>query len=132
MACGQGGCDVGQSQSRSFAVSFSAQATVWQWLSGGFAVQWQIETGNTHLCKGNPYDYLAVWRKQAQTAYTVENGVRYTACSGFYTSGEPYVLWSPNQGNRGGYFYCVHGRQYVRWQGDRWLDTSPAVPGGPP
>ena len=39
-------------------------------------------------------------------------------------------MWSPNSNNRGSYVCCVVGRQYVRWIGDQWLDTTP-TPVGP-
>ncbi|GKT55169.1 hypothetical protein ColTof4_07970 [Colletotrichum tofieldiae] len=89
-----------------------------------------IETGNSYTCYGSPNDYLALWENQAQTAYTVRNRLR-MSCAPIQDSGGNYVMWSPNRDNRGGQYYCVYGRQYVRWIGDRWLDTTP-IPGGPP
>ncbi|KAK4182911.1 hypothetical protein QBC35DRAFT_395003, partial [Podospora australis] len=98
--------------------------------SGGFAVEMSIETGNNYECQGQASDYFAVWKNQAQTAYTVRN-YNFNQCTGTSWS-SPCVMCSPNAGNRGGYYYCVYGRQYVRHKGDRWLDTSDSRPGGPP
>ena len=80
-------------------------------------------------CHGQANDYLAVWKKVGQTAYTVRNA-DYNVCSGTHPTGGQFIIWSPNSHNRGTYYYCVYGRQYVRWLGDRWLDTTP-IPGGP-
>ncbi|KAK6218085.1 hypothetical protein QIS74_02517 [Colletotrichum tabaci] len=88
-----------------------------------------VRFSNSLGCDGNPGDYFALWKKQAQTAYTVQN--RMFVCDEPRDAGGNYVMWSPNRDNRGGWYYCVHGRQYVRWMGDRWLDTTP-VRGGPP
>ncbi|GJC84066.1 hypothetical protein ColLi_06904 [Colletotrichum liriopes] len=131
LSCGsRDGCQITYTTTRSFSIGWTASATAWQWLSGGFAVEMSIETGNSYSCPGSANDYFAVWIKQAQTAYTVRNRLR-ISCAPIQDSGGNYVIWSPNRGNRGGYPYCVYGRQYVRWIGDRWLDTTP-IPGGPP
>jgi hypothetical protein len=73
MDCGQGSCTVGQSQSKSFTIGWSGSATAFEWFNGGFAVEMSIETGNDYSCTGGPGDYLAIWKNQAQTAYTVQN-----------------------------------------------------------
>lgn len=130
MECGsRDGCEIARFSSRSYSIGWSASATAWSWLSAGFAVEASIETGNNYACPGNAHDYFAVWKLQAQTAYTVVN--RQYSCAGGRDIGNSYVMWSPNRDNRGGKYYCVYGRQYVRWMGDRWLDTTP-IPGGPP
>ncbi|GAB1310988.1 Ubiquitin 3 binding protein But2 C-terminal domain-containing protein [Madurella fahalii] len=129
MDYGPGSCTVGHSQARSFAIDWSASATAWQWLNGGFAVERSVETGKSYECHGNPHDYLALWKKVGQTAYTVQNAM-YNVCTGLHPRGSPFVMWSPNAKHRGSHFYCVYSRQYVRWMGYRWIDTTP-VPGGP-
>ncbi|KAK4119692.1 hypothetical protein N657DRAFT_603964 [Parathielavia appendiculata] len=131
MQCGQSSCEVGYSQARSFTVGWTASLSAAQWISGGFSVESTIETGNQHVCHGQAHEYFAIWKNQAQTAYTVQNAL-YNACTGMHPSGSHFVMWSPNRDNRGGNYYCVYGRQYVRWIGDRWLDTAPHTPGGPP
>ncbi|KAH7308430.1 hypothetical protein B0I35DRAFT_491514 [Stachybotrys elegans] len=132
MQCGsRDGCEVNWATSRSITIGWSASATAWQWLNGGFAVDMSIDTGNSYTCPGRANDYFALWKNQAQTAYTVRNRLR-VSCGLIQDVGGNYVMWSPNKNNRGGYYYCVYGRQYVRWLGDRWLDTSPNRPGGPP
>jgi hypothetical protein len=130
MECGPYECQIGYGTARSFTIGWTASISAAQWINGGFAVEHTIETGNTYSCTGGPHEYMAVWKKVAQTAYTVENFI-YNACTGSQPSSAPYVIWSPNRDNRGGNFYCVYGRQYVRHIGDRWLDTTP-IPGGPP
>ena len=123
------GCSIGHGISHT--VGWQANVgIVHQWLSGGFAVQKSVSTGNTYTCPGNAGQYLAVWRKVGTTAYTVQNA-NFNACTGNHPTGGRYIIWSPNAGNRGSYYYCVYGKNYVRWSGDRWLDTSPNQPGGP-
>lgn len=126
----QHSCRVGHSESSSYTVGWHASAEAFGWISAGFAVEQSIETGNDYDCDGSPGDYLAVWKNQAQTAYTVQN-TEYNVCTGTRYVGNQYVMWSPNNDNRGGYYYCVYGRDYVRNKGDQWLDTSPDHPGGP-
>jgi hypothetical protein len=130
MDCGPRACTVGYAQSRSFTIGWSASIAAVQWINGGFSVESSIETGNSFECHGEAYDYLAVWKKVGQTAYTVQNG-NLNPCTGLHPYGPKFVMWSPNAGNRGHYYYCVYSRQYVRWIGDSWLDTTP-TPGGPP
>ncbi|KAF5689892.1 hypothetical protein FCIRC_1126 [Fusarium circinatum] len=82
-------------------------------------------------CWGNPRDWFAVWKKQAQTAYTVQQGIYNSCTNSWQPVGGHIIIWSPNAQNRRGNYYCVFGRQYVRAIGDRWLDTSAGEPGGP-
>ncbi|KAM7220374.1 hypothetical protein V8F06_004153 [Rhypophila decipiens] len=70
---------------------------------------------------------MAVWKVVAQTAYTVETKVT-NRCAPTGYSGH-YVMWSPNQHNRGGFFYCVYGERYVRSIGDWYIEHGRA--GGP-
>ncbi|KAL6354846.1 hypothetical protein LRP88_12203 [Fusarium phalaenopsidis] len=59
------------------------------------------------------------------------NTVRETArnsCGGSYTARGPYILFSPNEQNRGGGYYCVIGT--CRSQGDEYWDKSGRA-GGP-
>jgi hypothetical protein len=130
MECQQRDCSIGHEQARSFTIGWSASATAAQWISGGFAVEWSVQTGNTYQCNGAPYDYFAIWKKVGQTAYTVQNA-DYNRCTGLSPHGSRFVIWSPNANDRGTNYYCVYGRQYVRWMGDRYIDETP-IPGGPP
>ncbi|KAK4128848.1 hypothetical protein N657DRAFT_639356 [Parathielavia appendiculata] len=122
-------CAIQYGEYRSFTVGFSASAQLTQWISGGFAVEQSVQTGNKYTCDGNPGDFFCVWRKVGQTAYTVQN-VLYNACTGDSPSSSPFILWSPNANNKEGWFYCVYGRQYCRSAGQGWLDTSGRA-GGP-
>ncbi|KAK3905792.1 hypothetical protein C8A05DRAFT_41308 [Staphylotrichum tortipilum] len=130
MGCQQGTCSVGYSMITSFTIGWSAGASAAGWISGGFAVEQSVETGQQYSCEFGPGSYFAVWKKVGQTAYTVQNW-DLNQCTGAHKSGGPFVMWSPNSHNKGMWFYCVSGRQYVRWLGDRWLDTDPGMPGGP-
>ncbi|KAH6650203.1 hypothetical protein F5144DRAFT_636699 [Chaetomium tenue] len=131
MECGfRDGCEIGYSNIRSFSIGWSASLSAASWITGGFAVESSIETGNQFPCRGEAYDYFAVWKKMGQTAYTVQNG-DYNQCSGFQKSGSPFVMWSPNTNNRGGNFYCVFSQQYARNIGDQYIDKSDKWPGGP-
>ncbi|EAQ92762.1 hypothetical protein CHGG_00997 [Chaetomium globosum CBS 148.51] len=72
MECGlRDGCEIGYSNIRSFTISWSASLSAASWISGGFAVESSIETGNQYTCEGKAYDYFAVWKKMGQTAYIV-------------------------------------------------------------
>ncbi|KAK3899009.1 hypothetical protein C8A05DRAFT_37379 [Staphylotrichum tortipilum] len=115
MDCQQGTCSVGYSMITSFTIGWSAGASAAGWINGGFAVEQSVDTGQQYNCEFSPGSYFAVWKK----------------CTGAHKSGGPFVMWSPNSYNKGMWFYCVSGRQYVRWLGDRWLDTDPGMPGGP-
>jgi len=123
------GCEISHFSSHSVSWSVAAGVTINSWINGEFAVQKSVETGTTYTCQGSPRDYYAVWRKVGTTAYTVRNYSQ-NQCTGT-TFGGQFVLWSPNSNNRRSYYYCVYGKNYVRWEGDRWLDTSPGEPGGP-
>ncbi|CAJ0555381.1 Ff.00g054460.m01.CDS01 [Fusarium sp. VM40] len=123
-------CTAGRSESRSFSIGWTANAAV-SWISAGFSVVQTIETGASYECWGNPGDYLAVWKKQGQTAYTVQQGIYSPCTSSWQSVGGHVIIWSPNDQNKRGNYYCVYGRQYVRNIGDRWLDTSAGEPGGP-
>jgi hypothetical protein len=92
-------------------------------------VEESVETGNNYECSGNPGDFLCLWKKVGQTAYSVQN-VLYNACTGNSPSGSPFLLWSPNSNGAGSWFYCVYGRQYCRSPGQGWLDTTGRA-GGP-
>ncbi|KAK0640732.1 hypothetical protein B0T16DRAFT_495584 [Cercophora newfieldiana] len=129
MHCERGECWAGHSESSSYGVSWSAGATAFQWINAGFAVEQSIQTGSDYNCKGNPGEVVCVWKNQAQTAYTVRNA-DYNRCTGATDRGGNYVMWSPNSDGRGSYYYCVHGAQYCRNKGDRWLDTNGRA-GGP-
>lgn len=39
-------------------------------------------------------------------------------------------MWSSNADDRDSHYYCVHGKDYCRNQGDRWLETDGRA-GGP-
>jgi len=130
MDCGDATCSIGYAMITSFTIGWSAAASAAGWISGGFAVEQSVETGQQYNCEKPPGSYHAVWKKVGQTAYTVENA-DFNQCSGPRPYGRPFVMWSPNANNKGIWFYCVTGREYVRWLGDRWLDTDPGMPGGP-
>ncbi|KAM7199937.1 hypothetical protein V8F33_004111 [Rhypophila sp. PSN 637] len=125
--CSERACTVGFGEGRSIAVSWTAGLSIGGWISGGFAVEQTHHTGTYSECNGEPWDWMAVWKAVAQAAYTVETKVT-NRCAPDGYSGH-YVMWSPNQYNRGGYFYCVYGERYVRAIGDSWLEHG--RPGGP-
>ena len=121
-------CSISHGEYRSYTVGFSASVTPWGWTSAGFDVSMSVETGNSWTCEGGPGSWFAVWKSQAQTAYTVTN-YRQDPCIG-NTESAPFVMWSPNSNDRGAYYYCVQGRDYVRNVGDSWVDYNGRA-GGP-
>jgi hypothetical protein len=70
--------------------------------------------------------------KTAMTAYTINTG-SYWACNRqTIWKPEQVIMWSPNQGNKGGSYYCMIGAGCIK-QGQRWLQTEGhgVRPGGP-
>ncbi|KAF2147978.1 hypothetical protein K461DRAFT_203549, partial [Myriangium duriaei CBS 260.36] len=122
--CADGGCSITHIDEKSQGWSASIDTgDVAEWITGGFEVQQTFTSGNDYTCNGNAGETICVWVKIAKTAYTVQNG----DCDD-KPNAQPYVMWSPNVGNRGGEYYCVTGS--CRNSGDGYEDnTGPA--GGP-
>lgn len=121
-------CAVSASTSKSYTIGWTATANVGQWISGGFAVEQNWETGSAYECTGHAHQTICLWYKTAHTAYTVRNG-QLNQCTGFNPNDDDsFIMTSPNKGNKGGLHYCVTG--YCRSQGQGyWSDYAPA--GGP-
>ncbi|KAI1044192.1 hypothetical protein LB505_008607 [Fusarium chuoi] len=123
-------CSVGNSQSISYTIGWTATLTPVSWISGGFSVSESWSTGNTYTCTGSAGEDVCVWYNTAHTAYTVQNRER-DSCDvggGWESTGDPFVMYSPNESNRGGGYYCVIGT--CRAQGDNYWDYSGRA-GGP-
>ncbi|KAL4893757.1 hypothetical protein BDV59DRAFT_207539 [Aspergillus ambiguus] len=121
-------CSVGALQSKSYTIGWTASATAAQWITGGFAVQASWTTGLNYGCTGHAYETVCLWYNTAHTAYTVQSGL-YNQCTGFSpNNGGNFVMFSPNQNNKGGGYYCVVGT--CRSQGQNYWDKS-GRPGGP-
>ncbi|PNP84215.1 hypothetical protein FNYG_02903 [Fusarium nygamai] len=121
---------VGNSQSVSYNIGWAATLTPVSWISGGFPVSESWNTGNTYTCTGSAGEDVCVWYNTAHTAYTVQNKER-DSCAvggGWDSAGDPFVMYSPNESNRGGGYYCVIGT--CRAQGDNYWDYSGRT-GGP-
>lgn len=124
-------CNVGHEQSKSFSIGFEATAAV-PWFSGGFAVQKSWTTGNTYQCTGTKWQTVCIKYRTAMTAYTINTG-SYWACNGATIwKPENVIMWSPNQGNKGGAYYCEIGAKCIK-QGQAWMQTEGygVRPGGP-
>ncbi|KAM0345650.1 hypothetical protein ACHAPU_006304 [Fusarium lateritium] len=123
-------CSVGNTQSKSYTIGWTATFTPASWISGGFSVSESWTTGNTYSCNGGPGEDICVWYNTAHTAYTAINR-EYDTCgtgSGWVNVGDNFVIYSPNESNRGGGYYCVVGT--CRAQGDGYWDYSGRA-GGP-
>ncbi|KAF5974755.1 hypothetical protein FBULB1_7643 [Fusarium bulbicola] len=123
-------CSVGNSQSVSYTIGWTATLTPVSWISGGFSVSESWNTGNTYTCTGSAGEDVCVWYNTAHTAYTVQNKER-DSCAvggGWDSTGDPFVMYSPNESNRGGGYYRVIGT--CRAQGDNYWDYSGRA-GGP-
>ncbi|GAA90425.1 hypothetical protein AKAW_08539 [Aspergillus luchuensis IFO 4308] len=121
-------CTVGASQSKSYTIGWTATADASQWISGGFAVQASWTTGLDYQCTASSHQTVCIWYNTAHTAYTVQNGL-YNVCTGFNpNNGAGFVMFSPNQNNKGGGYYCVIGT--CRSQGQNYWDKSGPA-GGP-
>lgn len=86
------------------------------WISGGFAVEESIETGNDYTCEGKTGEDVCVWYNVAYTGYTVADWT-YNSCTGSHQDTVPYVIWSPNSNNGHGNYYCATGDECAT-QGD--------------
>ncbi|GAQ40516.1 hypothetical protein AtubIFM55763_001444 [Aspergillus tubingensis] len=121
-------CTVGATQSKSYTIGWTATADASQWISGGFAVQASWTTGLDYQCTASSHQTVCIWYNTAHTAYTVQNGL-YNVCTGFNpNNGAGFVMFSPNQNNKGGGYYCVIGT--CRSQGQNYWDKSGPA-GGP-
>ncbi|RBR26133.1 uncharacterized protein FIESC28_01161 [Fusarium coffeatum] len=131
VSCGSApSCSVGNTQSVSYTIGWTASLTPVSWISGGFSVSESWSTGNTYSCTGSTGEDVCVWYNTAHTAYTVQNMQR-DSCAvggGWDADGDPFVMFSPNANNRGGGYYCVIGT--CRAQGDNYWDYSGRA-GGP-
>ncbi|KAH6888424.1 hypothetical protein B0T10DRAFT_488155 [Thelonectria olida] len=128
IACGTAdSCSVGSMNSRSFTIGWSADASAAGWISGGFSVTETWTTGNTYTCTAGEGETICIWYNTAHTAYTVQNYDR-NVCGTSNTNGGPYVMYSPNDKNSGGGYYCVIGT--CRSQGDQYWDKTGRA-GGP-
>ncbi|PWY78986.1 hypothetical protein BO83DRAFT_461263 [Aspergillus eucalypticola CBS 122712] len=109
-------CNVGASQSNSYAIGWTATADASQWISGGFAVQASWTTGLDYQCTASSHQTVCIWYNTSHAAYTVQNGL-YNVCTRFNpNNGAAFVIFSPNQNNK------CQGQNY-------WDKSGPA--GGP-
>lgn len=115
-------CTVGRQDSKSYSIGWQASAVV-PWLSGGFAVQQSWTTGTSYECSGTKWEIICMKYKTAMTAYTINKG-SYWACNGA-TIWDPaqIIMWSPNQHNKGGSYYCMKG-EACKYQDQKWLQTA--------
>lgn len=121
-------CTVGQMQSSSYTIGWSASSSATTWISGGFDVSESWSTGDTYSCTANSNETVCVWYNTAHTAYTVQNGVSDGCWSGWIPESNNFVMYSPNANNIGGGYYCVIGT--CRGQDQQyWNYNGPA--GGP-
>ncbi|KAJ5612751.1 hypothetical protein N7510_005945 [Penicillium lagena] len=127
--CGEASsCTVGQSESISYTIGWTASATAFEWLTGGFSVSVSWTTGDTYSCTGSSNDTVCVWYNTAHTAYTVQNGA-YNDCTGFSPSGSTLIMRSPNSNNVGGGYNCIIGTSCSSQGANYWDYNGPA--GGP-
>lgn len=61
-------CSVGNSQSISYTIGWTATLTPVSWISGGFSVSESWSTGNTYTCTGSAGEDVCVWYNTAHTA----------------------------------------------------------------
>ncbi|KAF4994522.1 hypothetical protein FGRMN_5731 [Fusarium graminum] len=129
MSCGSANsCSVSDSQSKSFTIGWTATANPAEWISGGFSVTLSWTTGNSYSCSGGAGESVCIWYKTAHTAYTVRNRQMDTCIPEEANDSDPFIIFSPNEANRGGGYYCVVGT--CRAQGDGYWDYSGRA-GGP-
>ncbi|RBA17472.1 hypothetical protein FPRO05_02196 [Fusarium proliferatum] len=121
-------CSVGQTDSVSYTIGWTASAggPSGNWISGGFSVSESWTTGNSYTCNGGKGETICIWYNIAHTAYTVQEYTKNTCTEG--SGGTPYVIYSPNESNRGGGYYCVIGT--CRSKGDGYWDYNGRA-GGP-
>lgn len=127
---GSEGCGVSFTEQDAYTISFNVDLIgtgSYEWISGGFAVSKSWIEGGSYDCKGDGADVVAVWEAIAHTSYKVRKTVQGN-CVGHATD---YTIYSPNENNRGGRgFYCVRGKDYVRYKGDEYWEHD-VRKGGP-
>ncbi len=91
MNCGTTTCSVGCLAITSVTIGWPASASADGWISAGFAVEQSVETDQQWNCNGERGEYIAVWKKVGQTAYTVQNN-NFNQYSGPCPRGNPYAM----------------------------------------
>ncbi|KAF5249676.1 hypothetical protein FANTH_4984 [Fusarium anthophilum] len=119
-------CSVGQSDSTSFTIGWTANSAGPSWISGGFSVSESWTTGNSYTCNAGKGETVCIWYNIAHTAYTVQEWTKNTCTEG--SGGTPFVMFSPNENNKGGGYYCVIGT--CRSKGEGYWDYNGRA-GGP-
>ncbi|KAF5975483.1 hypothetical protein FCOIX_7669 [Fusarium coicis] len=121
-------CSVGQTDSTSYTIGWTAGASSpgGGWISGGFSVSESWTTGNSYTCNAGKGETVCIWYNIAHTAYTVQEYTKNTCTEG--KGGTPYVMYSPNENNKGGGYYCVIGT--CRSKGEGYWDYNGRA-GGP-
>ena len=124
ISCGSAaGCSVGNTDSKSYTVGFTATAKLNEWISGGFSVSQTWTTGNTYTCNGASGDTVCIWYNTMHTAYTVYNELTMAGpwgCDQGPVNSPDFILRSPNTNNAGGGYYCVVGT--CRSQGEAYWE----------
>jgi hypothetical protein len=118
--CGDGTCEVGRDESRSYKVDFLVTANLNEWIGGGFDITISIETESNYNCDGVAGDQARLWKHLAHTAYTLRNVD--SNPYGIAVKSGPIVVKSPNNSNNGGYFYRV--RKSCRAQGHSYWEQD--------
>ncbi|KAF5628128.1 uncharacterized protein FTJAE_9003 [Fusarium tjaetaba] len=121
-------CSVGQTDSTSYTIGWTATVSSpgGGWISGGFGVSESWTTGNSYTCNAGKGETVCIWYNIAHTAYTVQEYTKNTCTEGH--GGTPYVMYSPNENNKGGGYYCVIGT--CRSKGEGYWDYNGRA-GGP-
>ncbi|KAF5689054.1 hypothetical protein FDENT_4556 [Fusarium denticulatum] len=121
-------CSVGQTDSTSYTIGWTAgiSSPGGRWISGDFSVSESWTTGNSYTCNAGKRETVCIWYNIAHTAYTVQEWTKNTCTDGH--GGTPYVMYSPNENNKGGGYYCVIGT--CRSKGEGYWDYNGRA-GGP-
>ncbi|KAF5675860.1 hypothetical protein FCIRC_7232 [Fusarium circinatum] len=111
-------CSVGQSDSTSYTIGWTAGVSSPEggWISGGFSVSESWTTGNSYTCNAGKGETVCIWYNIAHTAYTVQEWTKNTCTEG--SGGTPFVMFSPNENNKGDGYYCVIGTCRSKGEGD--------------
>ncbi len=129
--CGPAGCSATASFAHTVGWSASVGISV-PWTNGGLAVEESWTWESSYTCNGGPGDVVCVWYSIAHTAYWAreyrQDPTGTLTCPG---PSLPFVIFSPNRGNRGmgghgdGGYYCVINS--CRGVDDQYWDDDGAI-----
>lgn len=110
------GCEVSSEESQTYELSWSAEVSGADWISGGFSVAKSVTTGQSNTCLAEKGQTVCVYEAVGYTEYTVRKCEK-NLCTPTKKDCDPtYRMSSPNQNDKGSYYYCSSTCRDVGYQ----------------